>query len=416
MIYRASLIAQHLRDNRGMGQILSATNSTWVESLALAEIGLVLLGLGIAAFIAVKVKLSVVPFYLVIGLALGKGGIVPLELSETFLDTGAQLGAILLLLMLGLEHSGPNLAAAFLERKSIGAIDFFLNAVPGAIIGLVLGWGILGAVVLGGITYVSSSGIASQMMKETGWQRSEVSRRVTTVLVVEDLTLAPYLPLLTTLVAGAGAIAGFLSVAVAVLVTVLALLISFKGEDAFGKLLNTQAQGGLLLTVFGAALFAAGSAELVGFSSAVAAFLVGLALTGEVAYAVRLRLSPLRDLFAALFFLFFGLSVSPAEMLAVLPLALLLTLVGVAGKMYVGWNIARDMSDGNAWKRAGAFLIPRGEFSIVIAGLAAATSFGGQLQALTITYVLLTSLAASFALRAFRSSFEKARAKKGNKL
>ena len=394
-----------------MGTLITAVNTTVGQSLALAEIGLILLVLGIAAFIAVKIKLSVVPFYLAIGLALGKGGLVPLDLSESFLNTGAQLGAILLLLMLGLEHSGPNLAAAFLERKSIGAIDFALNAIPGAIIGFFLGWGILGAVVLGGITYVSSSGIASQMMKETGWQRSEVSRRVTTVLVVEDLTLAPYLPLLTTLVAGTGAIAGFLSVTVAILVTALALLFSFRGENALGRILNVQAQGGLLLTVFGAALFAAGSAELIGFSSAVAAFLVGLALTGEVALAVRLRLSPLRDLFAALFFLFFGLSVSPAEMIAVLPLALLLTALGVAGKMYVGWNIARDMSDGSAWKRAGAFLIPRGEFSIVIAGLAASTAFGGQLQALTITYVLLTSLAASIALRTFRSSFEKARAK-----
>lgn len=395
-----------------MGSIVAAANVSVSQSLALAEIGLVLLVLGIAAFIAVRIKLSVVPFYLAIGLSLGQGGLVPLDLSESFLNTGAQLGAILLLLMLGLEHSGPNLAAAFMERKSIGAIDFALNAVPGALIGFLLGWGILGAVVLGGITYVSSSGIASQMMKETGWQRSEVSRRVTTVLVVEDLTLAPYLPLLTTLVAGAGAIAGFLSVTVALLVTGVALLISFRGENALGKVLNTQAQGGLLLTVFGAALFTAGSAELIGFSSAVAAFLVGLALTGEVAYAVRLRLSPLRDLFAALFFLFFGLSVSPVEMIEVLPLALLLTVLGVAGKMYVGWNIARDMSDGAAWKRAGAFLIPRGEFSIVIAGLAASTTFGGKLQALTITYVLLTSLAASIALRTFRSSFEKARAKK----
>lgn len=395
-----------------MGSIVAAASVSVSQSLALAEIGLVLLVLGIAAFIAVRIKLSVVPFYLAIGLSLGQGGLVPLDLSESFLNTGAQLGAILLLLMLGLEHSGPNLAAAFMERKSIGAIDFALNAVPGALIGLLLGWGILGAVVLGGITYVSSSGIASQMMKETGWQRSEVSRRVTTVLVVEDLTLAPYLPLLTTLVAGAGAIAGFLSVTVALLVTGVALLISFRGENALGKVLNTQAQGGLLLSVFGAALFTAGSAELIGFSSAVAAFLVGLALTGEVAYAVRLRLSPLRDLFAALFFLFFGLSVSPVEMIEVLPLALLLTVLGVAGKMYVGWNIARDMSDGAAWKRAGAFLIPRGEFSIVIAGLAASTTFGGKLQALTITYVLLTSLAASIALRTFRSSFEKARAKK----
>ena len=70
-----------------MGSPITATNSTWVESMALTEIGLVLLVLGVAAFVAVKVKLSVVPFYLVIGLSLGKGGLVPLDLSETFLDT-----------------------------------------------------------------------------------------------------------------------------------------------------------------------------------------------------------------------------------------------------------------------------------------------------------------------------------------
>lgn len=395
-----------------MGPLIYSAKISEIESMALVETGLILLVLGVLAYVAVRVKFSVVPFYLALGLALGEGGIFPLSLSETFLTTGAQLGAILLLLMLGLEHSGPSLLSAFLERKSVGLIDFLANALPGAIIALILGWGFVGAVVLGGITYVSSSGISSQMMKETGWRGSELSKRVVAVLVIEDLALAPYLSLITTLVAGAAFIAGAISVLAAFVITALALFLSFKGENAFGKILNTQAQGGLLLTVFGMALLAAGSAEMIGFSSAVAAFLVGLLLTGEVAQAVRLRLSPLRDLFAAIFFLFFGLSVSPAEILPVLPLALLLAALGIFGKLLVGWIVARDISDPSAWKRAGAFLIPRGEFSIVIAGLAAATWFGGQLQALTITYVLLTSLAASIALRAFRSSLENPTAKK----
>lgn len=395
-----------------MGPIKLAAGNSEIQSLALAETGLLLLVLGICAFIAVWVKFSVVPFYLIIGLALGEGGLYPLSLSETFLTTGAQLGAILLLLMLGLEHSGKNLVEAFSERKTVGLIDFAANALPGALIGFLLGWGLLGALVLGGITYVSSSGIAAQMMKETGWYQSEVSRRVVAVLVIEDLVLAPYLPLLTALAAGYGLVTGFFSVTFAALVTALALLLAVRGENALGKLLNTQAQGGLLLTVFGFTLFAAGSAELVGFSSAVAAFLVGLVLTGEVAQAVRLRLAPLRDLFAAIFFLFFGLSVAPSEIIPVLPLALLLAGLGIAGKLFVGWNIAHDISDRSAWKRAGAFLIPRGEFSIVISALAAGTWFGGQLQALTMAYVLLTSIAASIALRAFRSSLENPRKKK----
>ena len=172
---------------------ITAAGSTASQSMALAEIGGILLVLGVAAFIAVRIKISVVPFYLGIGLLLGKGGLFPADLSDDFIRLGAQLGAILLLLMLGLEHSGPELANSFVQRKSIGAIDFAANALPGALIALLLGWGVLGALVLGGITYVSSSGIASQMMKETGWQRSEVSTRVVSVLVFEDLALAPYL-------------------------------------------------------------------------------------------------------------------------------------------------------------------------------------------------------------------------------
>jgi CPA2 family monovalent cation:H+ antiporter-2 len=373
----------------------------------LAEIGIMLLALGILASVAVRLTISVVPMYLGVGLALGNGGIAPLNFSEEFLAIGAQLGAILLLLMLGLEHSGPNLVEGVRERKSTGLIDIAVNGIPGAIAGLLLGWGPVGALALGGITYVSSSGIAAQMMREFGWNRSEVSRRVTTVLVIEDLALAPFLPLLSTLIAGLGVVAGVISVGVALAVTAVALVISLKGQDAFGRILNTSSQGALLLTVFGIALAVAGFSEMVGFSSAVAAFLVGLILTGEVAEAVRRRLSPLRDLFAAIFFVFFGLGVNPADIPPVLPLAAALAALGIAGKMFVGWFIARGMSDPLAWKRAGAFLVPRGEFSILIAALAASTVFGPYLQALTMAYVLITSIAASLLLRFFRSGLER---------
>jgi CPA2 family monovalent cation:H+ antiporter-2 len=146
---------------------------------------------------------------------------------------------------------------------------------------------------------------------------------------------------------------------------------------------------------------------MVGFSSAVAAFLVGLILTGEVAEAVRLRLAPIRDLFAAIFFVFFGLAVDPADIPGVLPLAFGLAVVGIAGKMLVGWTVARKMSDSRAWLRAGAFLVPRGEFSILIAGLAASTAFGPYLQALTMAYVFITALAASLILRITRSTLDR---------
>lgn len=383
--------------------VLTAVASSPTSILTLIELGAMLLGLGITAFVAHSLKFSVVPFYLLIGLFLGKGGFFPLELSEDFLNTGAQLGAIALLLMLGLEYSGRELIGAFLERRSVGPIDILANFVPGAIIGLLLGWGMLGALVLGGITFVSSSGIAAQLIKDTGWRQSELAKRVTSVLVFEDIMLAPYLPLLTAMVLNLGVIAGVVSISIALTITGFVLLIATRQQNALAKIMSVSSQGGLLLTVFGSALLAAGVAESVGFSSAVAAFLVGLLLTGEVAAAARIRLSPLRDLFAAIFFVFFGLSIDPAAVWAALPLGVLLAVLGAAGKLATGWATTRGMNDQLAWLRAAAFLTPRGEFSLVIAGIASVTWFGENLAAITLAYVLVTTVISSTALKLLSS-------------
>jgi CPA2 family monovalent cation:H+ antiporter-2 len=340
-----------------------------------------------------------VPLYLLIGLALGNGGFIPLSLSEEFLVTGAQIGAIMLLLLLGLEYSAYDLAKSFKERKSAGVIDVIANATPGFLIGFALGWGIPGALALAGITYVSSSGIAAQLIKEMGFRKSEVSKRAIGVLVFEDLALAPYLPLLSAVILGVSVWSGLLTVGLALAITGLVILVSFKGSSRFQKFLDPNEPGGLLLTVFGTALLAAGLADLVGFSGVVAAFLIGLLLTGEVAEAARSRLMPLRDIFAAIFFLFFGITTDPSELPAVLPLAFVLTVVGIGGKYAVGWWVTRDLTDRLAVWRTTAFLIPRGEFSIVIAALAAPAVLSVNLQALTLAYVILTAFTASMILR-----------------
>lgn len=373
----------------------------------LAEIGALLLGLGIIAFVAARIRFSVVPIYLLVGLVVGQGGFGLISLSQDFLDLGAQLGAILLLLLLGLEHSAPDLAKAFKERKSAGFFDVAVNFIPGAALALLFGWGPLAAFALGGISYVSSSGITSELIRESGWRRSELSRRIVTILVFEDLALAPYLPLLTSLALGLSALAGLLSVSIALIITGIVLIISYRGKAQWSRILNPEVPSALLLTVFGSALLAAGVADLAGFSGAVAAFLVGLLLTGEVANTVRGRLGSLRDLFAAIFFLFFGLSTNFEDLIEVFPAVAALVVVGVAGKFAVGWWIAKDMTDKTMWIRAGAFLTPRGEFSMVIAALAGPVVLSVSLQAITLSYVFLTAIIGSVVIRFLRSGFDR---------
>lgn len=369
------------------------------DGLVLGELGSVLIGLGIAALIATRIRLSVVPIFLLAGLFFGEGGIFALELSDEFLDLGAQWGAILLLLLLGLEYSAQELFDSVKARRSLGFIDILLNFLPGFAIGFLLGWGAPGALALGGITYVSSSGIASQFIKDSRLGGNESTKRAVSVLVIEDLVLAPYLPVLSAILASLGVLSGLISISIALVITGLALLIGARGFHIPHAPLIMGDSATLLLTVFGSALVASGVATYFGFSGAVAAFLVGLLLTGDVAIVARVRLAPLRDIFAAIFFLFFGLSTNPADIPGVLLPALLLTALGIASKFFTAWWAVKDLDEKHAKWRAAALLIPRGEFSIVIAGLAATSAFAVELQALTLTYVILTTLVSSIIIR-----------------
>lgn len=387
-----------------MSALIDATSVS--GAIELVEVGGILLLLGLVAFAAARIGISAVPFFLIAGLVFGEGGITGLEVSQGFIASAANIGALLLLLLLGLEYSAREIAKAVTSRKSVIFVDL-LNAIPGLIVGYMMQWGTLGMLAMAGITFISSSGIASQLIRDSGFQRSEVARRTISVLVVEDLAIAPYLPLVTALVLGIGVVGGIVSVGAALVITGLVLLLGVHNPTAVSRLLNAREPNALLLTVFGAALLAAGAATFIGFSGAVAAFLVGLVLTGEVADAVRARLSPLRDFFSALFFLFFGLATDPADIPAVLPLALALAVAGVGLKLLVGWWIAKDLTDRMSWRRVGAFLVPRGEFSILIAGLVVGVSYSQQLQALTITYVMLTAIIGSVLLLIFRSGFER---------
>jgi CPA2 family monovalent cation:H+ antiporter-2 len=376
-----------------------AASLTKDDGLVLGELGSVLIGLGIAALLATRIRLSVVPIFLLAGLFFGEGGIVALELSDDFLDLGAQWGAILLLLLLGLEYSAQELFDSVKARRSLGIIDVLLNFTPGFVIGLVLGWGVPGALALGGITYVSSSGIASQFIKDSRLEGNESTKRAVSVLVIEDLVLAPYLPVLSAVLAALGIVSGLISVSIALIITGIALLVGARGIHIPHAPLIMGDSSTLLLTVFGSALAASGVATYFGFSGAVAAFLVGLLLTGDVAVVARVRLAPLRDIFAAIFFLFFGLSTDPANIPQVLIPAVLLTFLGVASKYLTAMWAVKDLSEPQAKWRAAALLIPRGEFSIVIAGLAAASTYAVEIQALTLTYVILTTLVSSLIIR-----------------
>src|SRR5688572_16040996 len=119
----------------------------------LLELGAILVGLAILARLASALGISAIPFYLAAGLAFGEGGILPLVTTEGFVHIGAEVGLVLLLFMLGLEYPARELVDTLRASSRIGALDVALNMTPGIVAGLLLGWGPVPAMFLGGATY-----------------------------------------------------------------------------------------------------------------------------------------------------------------------------------------------------------------------------------------------------------------------
>jgi CPA2 family monovalent cation:H+ antiporter-2 len=360
-------------------------------TILLIEVGALLFALGMLGRLGRRVGLSPIPLYLLAGLAFGQGGLLPLSASEEFIEVGAEIGVILLLVMLGLEYSAGELVANLRASAPAGLMDMLLNALPGAGFAFLLGWGWEAAIVLAGITWVSSSGVIAKVLGDLGRLGNRETPVILSVLVIEDLAMAFYLPLVTAVLAGVGLIGGLETLAVAVITVVAVLVMAIRYGHAISSFMSVRDPEALLLSVLGLTLFVAGVAAELKVSAAVGAFLVGIALSGPVAHHATEILSPLRDLFAAVFFVFFGLSTNPADMPPVLLPAFGLAVLTMLTKVLTGFVAAKRVGIALPGRlRAGLALMPRGEFSVVIAGLAVASGVEPGLAPLATAYVLIT--------------------------
>src|SRR5690349_17343871 len=340
-------------------------------ALSLIELGAVFFVLGALGRLAGKIGLSPIPLYLLGGLCFGQGGLIPLTDIGGFTHLAGEIGVVLLLLLLGLEYSAAELFTGLRRSWTAGVVDIVLNAAPGAAVALILGWGPVGAFVMAGVTYISSSGIVAKVLGDLGRLGNRETPVVLSILVLEDLVMALYLPILTAV-----------------------LVVALRYGRFVSEVVDSPDREVFLLKVLGLALLVAGLASAMQVSAAVGAFLLGIAISGSTAENATKLLEPLRDLFAAVFFVVFGLNTDPRAIPPVLGWAVALAVVTTLTKVVTGWWAARRVGIGPLGRaRTGAALVARGEFSIVIAGLA--VGFPGippELAALATAYVLLMAV------------------------
>lgn len=362
-------------------------------ALVYIELGALVAALALLARLANRFNLSPIPLYLIAGLAVGNGGFIEISFSEAFIEIGAEIGVILLLFMLGLEYTAEELSTSLRSGMPLGIADFALNFPPGFIAGLLLGWQPIEALLLGGVTYISSSGIVAKLLSDLNRVGNRETPAVLTMLVMEDLAMAVYLPLVAVLLIGGGWLTGLISICVAIATIVLVMRLALRHGEVMSSIVSHHSDEVVLLSTFGLLLLVAGVAQRLQISAGVGAFLFGIALSGPIAEQARRLLGPLRDLFAATFFVFFGLQINPADLPAVLLAALILGIITALTKLYTGWWAAKRIGIGSRGRfRAGAAMVARGEFSIVIAGLGVAAGLRPELGPLSAAYVLFLAV------------------------
>lgn len=374
-----------------LGGVLAASASD--VPLAFVGLGAVLVVLATLAALADRWALTAIPFYLVAGLAIGDGGLISFPVDTEAVEIAAEIGVLLLLLALGLEFSPDELARGMRSSAPPGIVDALAGFVPGFAMGVVLGWEVQAAVLLGGVCWISSSGVVSKVLRDLGRLGNRETASVLNLLVFEDLAMAVYLPLAAALVAGQALGATLTTIVVALVAVAAVFVASMRWGELLSDRLNRISDEPLLLAVLGLTLLVAGVAHRIGVSAAIGAFLVGLAVSDPVRHRAVQLLSPLQDVFAATFFVFFAYQIDPGDLPGVLVAALVLLVVTGLTKVAAGAYAARRSGIAVPGQlRAGTVLVARGEFSIVIAALGATLADGPELGAMAAAYVLLTAV------------------------
>lgn len=378
----------------------------------LLEIGIALVTLAVVGALAARVKQSVIPAYIAAGILVGPyvprevGGIsLRLVTESQVVSTIAELGIILLLFFLGLEFSVGTLLRNKRRLSKVGGIDLAVNGLIGILIAIVFGFGLTGTILITGIVYISSSAVITKALTESGWLANPESDVILSTLVVEDIIIAMYLAIVSALVIGSGTVAEAVVTVVQSFVFLAALAgAAHFGTDYIEELFDVDSDELFVLRIVGVTVLISAVALAIGVSEAVAAFFVGTAFNNsDLLERVERLLTPIRDIFAALFFFSIGLSTDLLIVADVWLLAAVAVVCTTATKLLSGFVSGRVFGlSKHRSIRVGLGLVARGEFSLIIATLAATSTIPAvrrSVPAFAVGYVLVMSLVGSLCVQ-----------------
>ena len=329
--------------------------------------------LAVLGLVASRFGLSAIPAYLLAGMILGPNEpdltsfIEPSEVTEFV----AELGIIFLLFFLGLEFTLDRLRRSGMHLGIGGTIDFVVNAGLGLLVGYVAFGFSFAALILAGGIYVSSSAVAVKGLIDFRRLADDETDLVLAILIVEDIAIAFVLAFAG---GGGGGVEDSLALAFkAITFIVVSLAASRWLARPIDRVLEWMPREFFLLFTFALVIGMSAISHWLGLSEAIGALMAGVVLSGTSArHELEERFLSFRDVFGALFFFVFGLSIDVGALGGLgwlIAFAVVLSVIGKLAGTYAAGRIGGFTQRQSL--NAGAALVARGEFTVILAQVAA---------------------------------------------
>jgi CPA2 family monovalent cation:H+ antiporter-2 len=369
----------------------------------LANLGLVFIFISLAILIANRFKFSSIPLLIMLGILFGPYApnfsgldLRLINISES-IELFSRLGVLLLLFHLGLEFSAGKVIENRVTVLKGGSIYVGLNFIRGLALGWIFFNSLPEMLIMAGVTTISSSAIVTKLLMELKRTANPETELILGIMVYEDIFMALYLSFLSSYLLFQKA--AFSSVLLSSLIIMAFIFFLLFGSRYFGvyldRLLNNVHSGeAFTVLAFAFLLLTALLANAFYITEAAGALLLGLILA-ETLHAKRLVqiFTPVRDLFSGVFFFSFGMNINYHQFIPVLNITVVIVLATIAGNILAGYLSAWVCGyRGPAAANVACTIIARGEFSIVIAGLADAAGMAGTIRPFAALYVLLLAL------------------------
>lgn len=334
--------------------------------------------LGVASLVTLlfqKIRQPVVLGYLLSGIIVGPH-VPPYDLVTDVpsLHTLSELGVIFLMFSLGLDFSFHKLKRVGTPAIVTGLFEVFIVLLIGFVLGKILGWPVYDCIFLGAALSISSTTIIIKAMEELGLKSKHFAELVFGVLIVEDLLAILLLAGLSIVVGTHAVISATLADSAIKLFIVVGswfLIGYFLIPTLIRKLVNVANQETLTIVSVALCLILVCIAANFGYSTALGAFIMGsiLAETDLIQF-IEQYMRPIRDIFAAVFFISVGMLIDPSIILQNIWIVLLISIITIIAKIFAtGAGALTAGQSLNTSVRAGFSMAQIGEFSFIIAGL-----------------------------------------------